>query len=84
MLKSDLLIAVISSSLFSAFLGAAIAGLFNLRTKHNEFVNDYYKLVIRKRFQAYEIIELIIQGYKTTLFDGDDRPYYLVFDDDHN
>lgn len=83
-MSSELLLTIISSSLFSALLGAAIAGIFNLRTKHNEFVNDYFKLVIHKRVEAYEIIELVIRGYKTTLFDGDNRPYYIVFDEDDN
>lgn len=80
----QLLIAVISSSVFSAFLVAVMTGMFGLRNKHNEYVNDYYKLVIHRRVEAYEIFELVIRGYKTTLIDEDNRPYYIVFDEDHN
>lgn len=65
-------------------LATAVAGIFNLRTKHNEFVNDYYKLVIHKRVESYEIVESVFRGYETTLLDGDNRPYYIVFDEDDN
>jgi hypothetical protein len=61
-----------------------IGGAFSLRTKRNEFINDYYKSVIQRRLNAYEIVEYLIRGYKTTVYDVNKRPYYIVFDEDDN
>ena len=83
-MNQQILIAVISSTLISGMFVAAISGLFNLRTKHNEYVNDYYKSVIQRRLHAYEILEFVIRGYKTTILNAKNQPYYIVFDEDDN
>ena len=44
-MTDQLWIAILSSSLFAGILGALIAGAFNLRSKRNDYVNDYFKLV---------------------------------------
>jgi len=37
---------IITSWLGSGALSALVAGMYNLRAKRNEYVNDYYKIVI--------------------------------------
>lgn len=78
------MLAILSSSLASAIVGALIVGFYNLWAKRNEFVNDYYKSVVRRRIEAYEQLEQLIIAIKTTVLDTDKRPYHLVFakDDD--
>jgi hypothetical protein len=83
-MDQQVILAIASSSLLTGILVAGIAGIFSLRTKQNEYINDYYKSVIQRRLRAYEVVEHVIRGYKTTLFDEDYKPYYIVFDEDDN
>jgi len=70
----------LSSSVIAAIVSAAI----NLWIKRNEYSNDYYKMVITKRIAAYEQLECLIIGLKTSVLDKDNKPYHLIFakDDD--
>jgi len=84
-MSTDLWLAVLSSSLLSGIVGASIAGWFTLRSKRNEYVNEYYKAVLARRMSAYEEIERLITMLKSAVLDDDQRPYHLLFskDDDH-
>lgn len=84
-MTSQLWLAVLSSSVISGVLGALIAGWFNLRSKHTEYANTYYKMVLEKRIKAYEAVEGLFNQTKIAVVDTDNRPYYLLFskDDDH-
>ena len=81
----ELWIAVLSSSVISGVMGALIAGWFNLRSKHTEYANTYYKMVLERRVKAYEAVERLINQIKIAVVDTDNRPYHLLFskDDDH-
>jgi hypothetical protein len=71
---------IITSWLGSGALSALVAGMYNLRAKRNEYVNDYYKIVIRKRIAAYQQLENTIVLLKTSVADPtDDRLYHLPF-----
>jgi len=48
----------------SAIIGAIITGLYSLRSRQNEYVNDYYKKVIQRRISAYEQLEYLKQKKK--------------------
>lgn len=81
----EIWLAVLSSSVVSGILGALIAGWFNLRSKHTEYANTYYKIVLEKRVKAYEGVERLINQIKVAVVDTDNRPYHILFskDDDH-
>ena len=78
-MNNQLFIAVISSSLLSAVLGALIAGAYALKNRQNEYVNEYYKTVIQRRITAYEQLENLIVSIKTCVLDKDNKPYHLLF-----
>lgn len=84
-MSTDLWLAVLSSSLLSGIIVAGIAGWFTLRSKRNEYVDNYYKTVLDRRISAYEEIEHLVIMLKSAVLDGDQRPYHLLFskDDDH-
>jgi hypothetical protein len=65
-------------------LAALVAGLYNLRAKRNEYVNDYYKTVIQRRIEAYEQLEGLIILFKTTIVGEDAKPYHLPFSGEHH
>ena len=77
----DFWIAIFSSSLLSGVVGALIGGAFNLRSKQKEYVNDYFKTIIKRRLEAYEKLEVLINSFKLTILDDDQRPYHQVFSD---
>lgn len=79
MTTEQIALAILSSSLISGILGAFIAGLYNLRAKKLDYVNEYYKTVISKRIAAYEELEKLIVSLKTAILGKDNRPYHSLF-----
>ncbi len=73
---------ILSSTVVSATVSAVIAGWFNRRSKHDEYTNAYYKLVLERRLAAYEVVEDLILSIKTAVMDSDRRPYHMLFSDD--
>lgn len=83
-LAQQLWFTVLSSSVVSAIIGALIAGSYHLRSKRNEYVNEYFKTVIQRRLAAYEQLERLIISLKTAVIDTDNKPYHLLFSDDED
>lgn len=77
---NDIWVPIVSSSVISATLGAVVGGIFSLRSKRNEYVNEYYKIIINRRLAAYEKVETLIVSFKAAVVAPDDRrPYHLIF-----
>jgi hypothetical protein len=72
-------VTTVATFLGSALVAAIVAGLFSLRTKRNEYINDYYKEVIKRRVAAYEQLEQLIIWLKTAIPDKDGQLYHLLF-----
>lgn len=66
------------TGLLGIIFGAVVTGAFNLLTKRNDYVNDYYKLVINRRVEAYQVLESLIVNLKLSVLDNDNRPYHFV------
>ena len=68
----------------SGLVASVVAGWFTLRSKHNEYANTYYKMILERRLAAYEEVEQLIADIKATCADND-QLYHLMFskDDDH-
>lgn len=60
-------------------LGAVVTGLYNLRSKRNEYANEYYKTVIQRRITAYEQLESLIVYFKASVVGTDNQAYHLPF-----
>ena len=78
-------IALLSSAcaLAGVLLAALIGGLYTLRAKQNEYINDYYKTVIQRRIAAYEQLENLIREFKVAVVDKDNQPYHFAFSRDN-
>ena len=57
-------------------VGAVVTGIYNLRIRQRDFVNDYYKVVIDKRVVAYEKLSSLIVCLRTCVVDTDNKPYH--------
>jgi hypothetical protein len=67
------------SALFGVAIGALVTGFFTLRAKRDEYVNDYFKVVLNKRVEAYEHLEALILAYKSAFVDVDNKAYHAPF-----
>jgi hypothetical protein len=70
---------VLSTSAVSAIISAVVSGFYNLRARRDDYVNDYYRTVIKRRIAAYEQLEKLITQLKIAVVDKDNRPYHLMF-----
>jgi hypothetical protein len=75
----DLWPVILSSSLVSGVVSAAIGGWISLRSKKNEYEHQYFKLILDRRISAYEEVERLIAAIKVAVVDKDRRPYHLMF-----
>jgi hypothetical protein len=68
-------------SLLTAVVGilvACIAGFYTLRSRQNDYRNDYYKIVVARRIAAYEAVENLIVALKSSTIDVADRKVYHI------
>ena len=72
-------IAVLSSSLITSAIAGLLAGTFALRAKSKDYVNDYYKQVLEKRWQAYQLVEEMIFYFKLASPDSQLRMVHFIF-----
>lgn len=76
---------------FYASIGSSIASIlvccitvyFNFRqtmkAKQKEYIDDYYKYIVKRRIAAYEQLEKLIASIKCTAADSDQKAYHLIF-----
>lgn len=81
-MTNNLWLVFLPSSLLAAIVGGLIAGLFGLRLKSNDYRNEYFKLVLQRRIEAYAELDKLIIMLKTCVLDNDRRPYHLLFSND--
>jgi hypothetical protein len=72
-------ITILISWLGSGFLTAILTGLYALRSAQNEYVNEYYKTVIKRRIAAYEKIDVLIAWLKASVLSAEGKPYHIIF-----
>ena len=72
-------VVILTSSVAGGVVGGIVSGFFALWSKSVDYANDYYKIVVRRRVEAYEELESLVSMFKTTLVDEDRLPYHYVF-----
>ena len=76
----SLLITIISSSAIATVVSLLGTHIINYYSKKADFKHEYFKLVIKKRLEAYEQLEFLIAALKTSaLADEDQKPYHICF-----
>lgn len=70
---------ILSSALVSSILSSVATWLIGNHTQNKSFKNDYYKLVINKRMEAYEHIDNQLKTMKITTLDDDAKPFHSMF-----
>lgn len=71
---------VLTSSLISGIVSAIISYYFNLKIKKLDYKNEYYKILINKRLEAYQFVENQISVLRNITFDElDNKTYHIMF-----
>lgn len=72
---NDIILAILSA-LLGVFITLGITALINSIS----FRNDYYKIIIQKRIDAYSIIEILANKLNAIAIDSDTgKPYHIAF-----
>lgn len=79
MAQPNLITVIISSSVVATLLSTLLTWFINHRIKKQEFKNEYYKILIKKRVSTYELLEKQISILKFTIMDEDQLSYHDVF-----
>lgn len=79
----DILTSFVTSTVIAALVSSVITGVFNRRSKEDEYANIYYKMILERRLAAYQDVEQLIAAIKVAVVDKDQRPYHLLFSEDN-
>lgn len=69
----------------SSLIAAIVSGLLSMVQSNIEYRNEYYKKIIEKRFQSYEMIERVLYFFSTSVTDNkDNKMYHVIFGEENN
>lgn len=68
-------------TILTSSIGAAILNHFgSIYLRNTDFKNEYFKIVIKKRLEAYDLLEYLISILKVSSLDETDgKAYHLIF-----
>lgn len=70
---------ILSSALVTSILSSVATWLIGNQALNKSFKNDYYKLVINKRMEAYQHIDDQLKAMKITTLDDDAKAFHSMF-----
>lgn len=79
MTSAEIVTLVLSSSLLSAIATTVLGGIVSGLLKRADYADEYYKQVLQRRIEAYEVLEAQIGLLKQSVLDNDKKIYHLVF-----
>ncbi|MDT0690870.1 hypothetical protein RM549_13815 [Salegentibacter sp. F188] len=78
-MENEIIKIILASSLIAAIISAVVSYFTSVKLKSLDFKNDYYKEILKKRLNAYELIENQIILLKTVVLGDDQKPYHIIF-----
>lgn len=79
MTTMETLVLVVSSSLFSAVVTTVLGGVVSGWLRRIDYADEYYKQVLKRRIEVYELLEAEIGLLKQSCLADDGKAYHLVF-----
>ena len=70
---------IFSSALITSIITNIASWMIGNYSQNKSFKNDYYKLVIKKRIDAYQYIDNQLRAMKVSTLDNDAKPYHSMF-----
>ena len=75
---------ILSSAVVAAIVSSIASYIINILTHKREYKDDYYKMVIAKRMDAYSKVEVVILSLKKLVRDESDNCLYnIIFNNSH-
>lgn len=69
----------------SSAVAAAVSGIFSMLQSGVNYRNEFYKKIIDKRFESYEMIEKLLYFFSTAVHDPSDNCFYhIIFSVEEN
>ncbi len=72
-------ITLIVSVFTSAFFATIVSGYVSYALKKMDYKNEYYKVIIQKRLEAYSLIDEHLSELMLQFMDDSQKGYYAVF-----
>lgn len=81
MAYTEIIKLIVSSSVLAGIIG----GIFTLVKSKVDYNNEFYKTLLRKRVDAFDMIEEVLYCFSTAIIDEDDnRFYHMIFFEGEN
>lgn len=75
---------ILSSAVIAAIVSSIATYIINILTHKRKYKDDYYKMVISKRMDAYSKVEVVILSLKKLVVDESDNCLYnVIFNNSH-
>ena len=75
---------ILSSTVLAAIVSSIASYIINILTHKRKYKDDYYKMVIAKRMDAYSKVEVVILSLKKLVRDESDNCLYnVIFNNSH-
>lgn len=75
---------ILSSAVIAAIVSSIASYIINILTHKRKYKDDYYKMVIAKRMDAYSKVEVVILSLKKLVVDESDNCLYnVIFNNSH-
>ncbi|MHC9242558.1 hypothetical protein [Pseudomonas aeruginosa] len=79
MTTMEILALVLSSSLASAVISTVLGGMISGWLKRIDYADEYYRQVLQRRIEVYELLEAEIGILKQSCLADDGKAYHLIF-----
>lgn len=74
------IVIILSSTVLATILSGIINYLVSQRLRQLDYKNEYFKKILQKRLEVYELIDFQINHLKTSVLDEEDgRTYHQIF-----
>lgn len=70
---------ILASSLIATIVSSIISAIISIKLKSLDYKNEYYKIILEKRLEAYKFLETQIAVLKGSVVDDDGQVYHLIF-----
>jgi len=79
------MITIITTIITSGIITTIIAGIFSIFLGRNQYRYEYYKMLIQKRIETFDLIQELLQGFSVCVIDPDDKKlYHCIFSNEKN
>jgi len=82
-MEKDIFLTIITIVITSGIISTIIAGIFSIFHGKSQYRYEYYKILIQKRIESYNMIQESILGFSSCVIDPNDKKlYHAIFSEE--